>query len=90
MSELVSISFLILIVLITIGILLTLIVFKKKKEGKFKDPDYRAFFILGICFLPVGIPVAIAADNPGLLGLSAIGIVYIAIGLANRDKWKEV
>ena len=46
------------------------------------EPDYRVFFILGITWLPIGI----ATDNPGLWGM---GAVFMAIGLANRSKWKE-
>ena len=54
-----------------------------------KEPDYRAIFVLGICFLPLGIPLSIAVKNPGLLGISALGVVYVIIGLQNRDKWKK-
>ena len=33
-----------------------LVVFKKRKEiGKGKEPNYRAFFIIGATFLPTGI-----------------------------------
>lgn len=43
---------------------------------------YRVFFTLGIVWLPIGI----ATDNPGLLGL---GAVFLIAGLANRSKWKK-
>jgi len=39
-------------------------------------------FILGISFLPIGI----ATDNPGMWG---VGAVFLVLGLANRDKWKD-
>jgi uncharacterized membrane protein YhaH (DUF805 family) len=52
------------------------------RRGEKREPDYRTFFILGIAFLPVGI----ATDNPGLWGM---GAVFLAVGLVNRDKWKD-
>jgi len=61
---------------------------KKKKDGTYKEPDYRAFFIMGICFLPMGIIIT-SSVNPGFVGFIGIGIIYMAIGLANRDKWKK-
>jgi hypothetical protein len=30
-----------------------------------------------------------ASTNPGFIGFIGLGIVYMAIGLANRDKWKK-
>ena len=54
---------------------------KSKNRDKQAETDYRAFFILGISFLPIGI----ATDNPGLW---VMGAVFLILGLANRDKWK--
>ena len=62
--------------------------FKKKKEGKIEEPNYQAFFTMGISFLAMGI-VFSAAVGPAFLGFVGIGIIYMAIGLANRDKWKK-
>jgi len=28
-------------------------------------------------------------NNPRLLGITELGITYIAIGLANKDKWQK-
>jgi len=56
-------------------------------EGKKpRTIDYRAYFIMGICFLPLGIILTIII-TVGFLGLTALGIIYMIIGLANRDKW---
>ena len=30
-----------------------------------------------------------STGNPGFLGMSALGAAYLAIGLVNRDKWKQ-
>ncbi len=69
----------IIIILLIIGIAIFAI---NKREGRKTEPNYRALFILGIVWLPIGI----ATDNPGLLGL---GAVFLIAGLANRSKWKE-
>lgn len=78
-------NYLVLSLLIGIAILAVLfaVIFISRNRGQKIEPDYRVFFILGITWLPLGI----ATDNPGFLGL---GAVFMAIGLANRSKWKEV
>ena len=82
------------IVYILIGIALlvliaTIFIAKKmKKEETYKETDYPAFFIMGISFLPMGI-IFSAAINPAFIGFVGMGIIYMAIGLANRDKWKK-
>ena len=69
-----------------IGIALLAIVFAivaYKRRGELRsEPDYRAFFILGISFLPIGI----ATENPGLWGM---GAVFMILGAANRNKWNN-
>jgi len=51
------------------------------------EPNYKAFFIMGITFLSLGIVLSAATENPGLIGISGLGFAYLAIGLKNRDKW---
>ncbi len=82
------ISALIVAVLVVIGLILTLVMFKKQKEGPNKEPDYRAFFIMGISFLPMGI-IFTATISPAFIGFVGMGISYMAIGLANRDNWDK-
>ncbi|UCD03486.1 MAG: hypothetical protein JSW73_03040 [Candidatus Woesearchaeota archaeon] len=77
----------ILIVLILLGIATVVVVWKKKKEGKPIEPDYRVFFFMGICFVGVGVAFA-SATNPGFIGIMVLGIVYMIIGLKHKDKWK--
>jgi hypothetical protein len=78
----------IIIGLILIGILIAIILWKWKSEGINREPDYRDYFSMGICFLPVGI-VLTAAFGPGFIAFVGFGIIYMAIGLANKDKWKD-
>ena len=85
---------------IVLGLIVTgisiILVWKKRKELKSQDTNYRAFFILGVSFLLLGLVFEITFFISStqvflILGLSfiAIGISYISIGLTNRDKWQS-
>jgi uncharacterized membrane protein HdeD (DUF308 family) len=81
-------------ILILIGIVLVVLIWKKKKEGVFEEPNYHAFFILGVIFLPVGIAFLIVYATLGLsyvisLPFIAMGIIYMLIGISKRDTWKK-
>ena len=76
-------------ILVIIGIIIALIFYKKKKEIKKEEINYQAFFHLGFVWIPVGVVFMITV-NPALgMAFLALGVSYIAIGLANRDKWKN-
>ena len=64
-----------------LGIVFAIVAYKHRGEFR-SEPDYRAFFILGISFLPIGI----ATENPGLWGM---GAVFMILGAVNRDKWRD-
>jgi hypothetical protein len=53
-------------------------IFTKKKP----EPDYKAFFIIGITWIPLGL---VFNNN----FLSIMGIVFMVLGIANKDKWKK-
>ena len=89
MSELILISLLIVAILVVIGLVLTFVVYKKKKEGKMKETNYQVFFMIGIIWLPVGVVFMITINSAIGIAFMAMGIVYMAIGLANRDKWEK-
>jgi LPXTG-motif cell wall-anchored protein len=85
-------------VLLVIGIVVTLLLIvvlrKRKREGKTGETDYRAFFIMGVAFMPTGFAMMMVyffAEIPFEIGLPlfALGLIYLIIGLANRDKWKK-
>ena len=76
------------------GIIAVLMVRKKKKEGKLQEPNYRVFFIIGISWVPFSIVlmlVSFVLQIPFYIGfpLFALGLVYLIVGLKNRDKWKK-
>ena len=43
---------------------------------------------MGISFVGMGTVLTVAI-NPGFMGITALGILNMVIGLANRDKWKK-
>jgi len=67
----------VLIVLIILGIVAIL----AKKKNK-RPIDYYSFFIIGIIWTAFGIPL----KNFALWGA---GIVFLIIGLVNKNKWKK-
>jgi hypothetical protein len=90
MNEWILISIFFIILFIIIGIIITLIFFKKKENGRInKEIDYKAFYLIGIIWIPVGIVFMITINLT--IGIASIGMgtAYMAIGLSNRDKWER-
>ena len=72
-----------LVIGVLVGLALLLVVaavIATSKERKKIVPDYRAMFVLGLVFLPIGL----AGGNPGLWGM---GLAFLLAGLVNKDKW---
>ncbi|MCF7835920.1 MAG: hypothetical protein K9M15_02245 [Candidatus Marinimicrobia bacterium] len=70
----------ILLAVIIIGVVFAILVSKGKINQQ--GPDYRAFFIIGMSWIPIGFVLG----NPGLWGA---GVVFMIIGLTNKKKWKD-
>ena len=94
MSELIIDSAFILILLIIIGISSAYICLKNLKEGKYREQNYYLFFIIGMIWLPTGLIYMVATmtlsyEVPLLLGipLFSMGLIFLIISSANRDKW---
>ena len=52
-------------------------------KKKYKTPtDYYSLFIMGIIWIPLGIPLKNYA-------LSGMGLVFMIIGLVNKKKWNK-
>lgn len=77
-----STSWLIVAVIGVLAVVALAVLLLKRSKGESTEPDYRVFFIIGISWLPIGI----ATENIGLVG---IGVVFMLIGLAHRDEWKD-
>ena len=69
------------------SVILVFVRFRKREAGEVKEVNYQAFISVGVVFLGAGVVMSIV--NPGLIGIAALGVVYIVIGLVNRDKWKK-
>jgi hypothetical protein len=94
MSPLLIILIAIVAVLVITGILLVFLLWKRQKDGTRMETDYRAFFIMGVIFFPIGVAMMIIyflADLPFVIALPfvVLGLVYLVISLNNRDKWKK-
>ena len=76
------------VIAVIIGVIVLFTLRKNQKEGIKREVDYRAFFIMGISFLPMGI-IFTTVISPAFISFIAIGGCYMAIGLANRDKWEK-
>ena len=88
--SLIAISIIVILLIFIFVLILTAIWIKKKsKVEQFKEVDYRAFFIMGLSFLPLGIVLTFVVGNPGFIGFIGLGVFYMVFGLANKDKWKE-
>lgn len=67
-------------VLVLIVILAFIAIFVSKKNKR--PVDYYNFFIMGIIWTGAGIPL----EN---FALTATGIIFMVLGLANKKKWKS-
>ncbi len=84
--------------LVAIGLFLGLFVFfafrKKMKEEKYKEPNYRSYFLMGVIWFPLGLVSMIVyrffdiSFVPGI-PLFAMGLIFLYMGWTNRDKWKK-
>ena len=84
----------ILAIAVATGILAASMVRKRKKEGELQEPNYRVFFIIGISWVPFSIAsmlVSFVLQIPFYIHfpLFVLGLVYLIVGLKNRDKWKR-
>ena len=92
MIALISVSLLIFSVIVAI---FALVSFRKKGNAiHTAKTNYRAFFIMGIFMVIIGVVlniVSLLLNYEYTLGFPfiIIGVVYIAIGLNNRDTWKK-
>jgi uncharacterized membrane protein len=82
------ISLLLLGVILSISLILVLFKAKRKTTGKSKETNYKGLFVMGISFIGMGTAMT-ATINEGFLGITALGIIYMLVGLKNKDKWTK-
>ncbi|MFH1977873.1 MAG: hypothetical protein ABIJ92_00935 [Candidatus Aenigmatarchaeota archaeon] len=60
-----------------------------KKKEKHKEPDYYIFFLMGLIWVIIGIFSLFMYDDFEFSPLFTLGIIFLAVGLANKSKWKK-
>ena len=72
---------------LTLLVGMVLVARRKRREKKI---DYKVFFTLGIVWLPMGI-IFLVIDSLRTMSIVflCLGASYLAIGLANKDKWAK-
>jgi len=80
-------------VLIVVGIILAIMVWKGKKKGRYQRYDFR-FFVIGITAFIMGVILLIVSFVTGLfwdygLFLTAAGAIGLIIGLVIRNTWEK-
>ncbi len=80
-------------VLIVVGIVVAIMVWKGKKEGRYQEYSFR-FFVIGITAFTMGVNLLILSFITDLsfgydLFLTAAGAIGIIIGLVIRNRWEK-
>jgi len=81
-------------IVITIGIILVIVIWKRPKTNRFKGTNFHTFYSMGLVFIPFGIVAMIVYSRLGMpfffgVPFLAMGITYLLVGLLNRDKWNR-
>ena len=81
-------------VLIVVGIIMVIIVSKRKREGIYQGQYYIGIFVVGITAFILGVLLGIVSfitDLPLFYGLylTAVGAIAIIVGLVARKIWKK-
>jgi uncharacterized membrane protein YidH (DUF202 family) len=76
--------------IVAIAIVAIAVIWKlRNREYMHRDTDYKAFFWMGLIWVIIGGPVMWLYDQFSMSGLFAMGVIFLAMGLANRDKWDK-
>ena len=57
-----------------------------EEEKRESTTSYQGLFVISIVFIGAG--AALSVTNIGMLGLMVMGLIFMIIGLGNRNKWK--
>ncbi len=62
--------------------------------GKKRRSNPTAFIAIGICYIGAGIALGVALENDGStaigISITAIGIIFVILGVVNRQKGSSV
>jgi len=88
------ISVALLSIVLTVGLLAILVNLKKKAGAGARQPNHRAFFLMGVVMLAAGtaeLLIFLRSDVSFVVALPllVIGLVFVVVGLANRGNWSK-
>jgi len=72
----------ILVGVLALVVVLGIVFWRVYRSKKNPETNYKTLFYVGIVWLAIGLPM-------GNFALWGMGMVFIAVGLANRGKWKD-
>ena len=80
-------------ILIMVGVILAIMIWKGKKKGRYQRYDF-SFFVIGINALIMGVILLLVSFLTGLsfdyaMFLTAAGAIGIIIGLLIRNTWEK-
>ena len=89
-----AVSITIAFILVLAGVAAMVLTWRRRRDGKPSEPNYRAFFMMGTMWFPVGLAsmiIFLFLDVSFVVGLPLLvmGVIYLSIGLAKRDKWNK-
>ena len=81
-------------VLIVVGIIMVIVVSKRKREGIYQGQYYIGIFVVGITAFILGVILGIVSFITDLslfygLYLTAVGAISIIVGLVARKIWRK-
>lgn len=79
---------------LVLGIVVYFLARNRIREGKQEEPNYRTYFMMGLIWFPLGLAsmiVYILLDITFVpaLPLFSLGLIFLYMGWANRDKWTK-
>jgi len=75
-----NITSIIFIVVLVLAIVALIVLRSTKTSGQKSVPNYKALFVIGISWVPIGI----GTGNPTFW---VMGLVFLIIGLVKKDQW---
>jgi branched-subunit amino acid ABC-type transport system permease component len=66
-------------------IIVLAIVFLVMRRKEHREPDYRAFFILGVLWIVIGLVEYFTSRDVSIFFL--MGLVFLTIGLSHKNRW---
>ena len=81
-------------VLIVVGIIMVVMISKRKREGIYQGQYYIGVFVIGITAFTMGVILLIISSITNLLFdyslfLIVVGVIALPIGLVARKIWKK-